>query len=141
MAKGHFVPKGFHTRLVEISNRGGNLSFKCKFAGEDQIFFATDTLTFDYELSSQIGRGFYYYTSNILNNDVRRAEGTCRFEGETVKSNQIMTMNGWFFSRGTALKGRVRYFRISKKDYYQLQHSLTFYRLGNQKDTSWCLWM
>ena len=133
-AKGKFVPKGFRTRLVEISDNGGNLSFKCKFEGEDEIFFATDTLTFDYDISSQMGRGFYYYTSNIVNNDGKRAEGTCRFEGETIKNNQIMTMNGWFFSRGTSLTGKVRYFRITEKDYHDLQSSMSFYKLNIKKD-------
>ncbi len=130
----NFVPKGFRTRLVQISDIDDRLTFKCKFAGDDQIFFATDTLTFEYDQSLQMGRGFYYYTSNIQNNKKRRAEGTCRFEGETTKSNQIMAMNGWFFSRGTLLTGKVLYLRISKNDYEDLQKSLTFYDLNNTRD-------
>ncbi len=133
-SNGKTVPKGFKTRLVEISDKGGNLSFKCKFEGEDEIFFATDTLTFDYDISSQMGRGFYYYTSNVINNNGKRAEGTCRFEGETIQNNQIMTMNGWFFSRGTALTGKVKYFRISERDYLDLQLSLSFYESNISHD-------
>lgn len=133
-ANQNFVPKGFRTRLVHISDVDDRLTFKCKFAGDDQVFFATDTLTFDYDQSLQMGRGFYYYTSNIQNNKKRRAEGTCRFEGEVNGNNQIMMMNGWFFSRGTSLTGKVLYYRISEEDYNQLQKSLTFYDLNNTRD-------
>lgn len=129
-----FVPKGFRTRIVDINNDDGNLTLKCRFAGEDIIFFSTDTLNFDYYPSERMGKGFYYYNSNLSNAAGRRAEGTCRFEGETKGTSPIMTMNGWFFSRGTGISGRVRFYRISEEDAKLLDYSSSFYLVKEKRD-------
>lgn len=129
-----FVPKGFRTRIVDITNDNGNLALNCRFAGEDIIFFSTDTLNFDYYSSERMGKGFYYYNSNLSNAAGRRAEGTCRFEGEAKDGHPIMTMNGWFFSRGTGISGRVRFYRISDEDAKLLDYSSSFYLVKEKRD-------
>ena len=128
------VPRGFKTRLIEITNEEGELCFKCFFEGEDTLFFSTKQIAFNYDHNSRIGSGFYTYATNISNKQARRAEGTCRFEGIAPKNNPIMSMDGWFFSRGTSLTGTVKFLRVSKEDFLMLQQSV-----GNasiKKDTS-----
>ena len=118
------VPRGFKTRLIEIDNQDGELSFKCFFEGEDTLFFTTKNIAFNYDNHSRIGSGFYTYATNISNKQARRAEGTCRFEGIAPKNKPIMMMDGWFFSRGTSLTGTVKFFRVSKEDFLLLQQSV-----------------
>lgn len=127
--KNTFVPKGFKTRLIKIDEDGDTLSLKCYFAGEDIVFFSTDVMNLDYYPSEKMVKGFYYYSSNISNNNGKRAEGMCRFEGAIQGANQLESMNGWFFSRGTRLTGRVRFFRITEEDFNLINSSISFYSL------------
>ncbi len=118
------TPRGFKTRLVEISNEEGELAFKCYFEGEDTLFFSTKQIAFNYDNNTRIGSGFYTYATNISNKQAKRAEGTCRFEGIALNNMPIMMMDGWFFSRGTSLTGTVKFFRVSKEDFLSLQQSI-----------------
>lgn len=125
------TPRGFKTRLVEISNEEGELSFKCFFEGEDTLFFSTKQIAFNYDNNTRIGSGFYTYATNISNKQAKRAEGTCRFEGIASDNKPIMMMDGWFFSRGTSLTGTVKFFRVSKEDFLSLQQSIGNASLNN----------
>lgn len=122
-----FVPRGFKTRLMEISNIDNELCIKCHFEGEDAVFFSTRNVAFDYDYSTHIGGGFYQYTSNVRNNQGNRAEGTCRFEGECYNNMPILSMDGWFSGRGTKLTGTVKFVRISKDDFENLKKSTVYY--------------
>jgi len=63
-----FVPKGFKTRLIKISSKNEQLNFLCNFEGEDNIFFSTDEVSFDYDTKGKIAKGFYEYVTNTRNN-------------------------------------------------------------------------
>lgn len=114
---GNYVPKGFTTRLLEIKNRGDELSMQCGFAGSDTLFWESSEINFDYNPSSKIARGFYAYNANIVNAKGKRPEGTCMFKGRLDRNENIKYMDGWFSGRGTMINGRVKYIRVSKEDY------------------------
>ena len=114
---GSFVPKGFTTRLLEITNKENNLVFNCKFSGNDTNFFSSSNNEFEFSIHSNVGEGSYHYVTNIINNKGKRAEGVCMYRGIKGKRQTINFMDGWFSGRGTGVNGRVKYLRISKKDY------------------------
>lgn len=117
---GNYVPKGFTTRLLEIKNRGDELSMQCGFAGSDTLFWESCEINYDYNPSSRIARGFYAYNANIVNAKGKRPEGTCMFKGKLEKNENIKYMDGWFSGRGTMINGRVKYVRVTKEDYETL---------------------
>ncbi len=123
-----YVPKGLRLRIVDISYKKKQLSMKCHFVGEDILFFSADSFVFGIDEHDMVGKGFYHYSSNVSNNSGDRAEGNCQFIGQIGK-NGITTMDGWFFSRGTKLSGRVRFYRISEKDAKLLDYSSSFYSI------------
>lgn len=123
--KGNYVPKGFTTRLFEITNIGDNLTFSCKFSGSDTLFFSTQNNDFDYNYSTRFAQGIYSYTSNIINSKGKRADGVCKYEGRANKNDVITFMDGWFTGRGTGIRGRVKYFRISDEDFDILEKAYT----------------
>jgi len=131
----NYVPKGgLRTRLLTISDEDGELNFRCRFSGEDGIFFATSKVTFDYNYRSRIGSGFYDYTTNTLNNNKKRAEGLCYFRGEWNRGKPFTSMDGWFSSRGTSINGMVKYIRISKEEYDILMDSSSEYARQFEKE-------
>ncbi len=121
-----FVPRGLRLRVVDIAYSNKELSLNCHFVGEDILFFSADSFVFGLDPKDRVGKGFYHYSSNVSNNSGKRAEGNCQFVGQLTK-NGIVTMDGWFFSRGTALSGRVRFYRLSEKDAVLLDKSRSFY--------------
>lgn len=121
-----FVPRGLRLRVVDIRYSNKELSLNCHFVGEDILFFSADSFVFGFDPKDRVGKGFYHYSSNVSNNSGKRAEGNCQFVGQLTK-NGIVTMDGWFFSRGTALSGRVRFYRLSEKDAALLDKSRSFY--------------
>lgn len=121
-----FVPRGLRLRVVDIAYSNKELSLNCHFVGEDILFFSADSFVFGYDPKDRVGKGFYHYSSNVSNNSGKRAEGNCQFVGQLTK-NGIVTMDGWFFSRGTTLSGRVRFYRLSEKDAALLDKSRSFY--------------
>ncbi len=122
-ADGSFVPNGFKTRLLEIDGNNDGISISCKFEADDTLFFHTTSTAFEYNSNTKIGSGFYEYSANAKNNKGKRAEGVCRFRGEAKNNLPFITMDGWFSSRGTQITGRVKYVRLSKKEYERLKHS------------------
>ena len=118
---GNYVPKGFTTRLFHITNIGGNLSLSCKFSGSDTLFFSSENNSFDYNFSTRIASGIYSYTTNMINSKGKRADGVCKYQGRSNKGDVLTYMDGWFTGRGTGIRGRVKYFRISEKDYRTLE--------------------
>lgn len=114
---GSFVPKGFTTRLLEITNKQNNLTFTCRFSGNDTNFFSSSNNEFSFSMETNVGEGSYHYVTNIINNKGRRAEGVCMYRGIKGKRQEITNMDGWFSGRGTGVNGRVKYLRISKEDY------------------------
>ena len=123
-----YVPRGLRLRVVDISYSHKELSLNCHFVGEDILFFSADSFVFGYDPKDRVGKGFYHYSSNVSNNSGKRAEGNCQFVGRVTK-NGIVTMDGWFFSRGTKLTGRVRFYRLSEKDVELLDKSRSFYSI------------
>ena len=121
-----FVPRGLRLRVVDIAYSNKELSLNCHFVGEDILFFSADSFVFGLDAKDRVGKGFYHYSSNVSNNSGKRAEGNCQFVGQLTK-NGIVTMDGWFFSRGTKLSGRVRFYRLSEKDAALLDKSRSFY--------------
>lgn len=118
---GNYVPKGFTTRLFQITNIGGNLTLSCKFSGSDTLFFSSENNSFEYNYSTRIASGIYSYTSNMINSKGKRADGVCKYQGRSEKGDVMTYMDGWFTGRGTGIRGRVKYFRISEKDFRILE--------------------
>ena len=114
---GNYVPKGFTTRLLQITNDGNDLTFSCKFSGNDTNFFSSSNNEFVFSPATKVGEGSYHYVTNMINNKGKRAEGVCLYRGIKEKHSVIEAMDGWFSGRGTGVNGRVKYLRISKEDY------------------------
>ncbi len=131
-----FVPKGFKTRILKIEENDGQLNISCKMSGEDNLFFNTTNTAFEFNTKNKVGSGFYEYVTNTRNNKGKRAEGICRFRGESEGYAPILTMDGWFSSRGTEINGRVKYVRISKEEYELLSKSNNFYANQFKKSNS-----
>ena len=122
---GNYVPRGFTTRLFEITNIGGNLTLSCKFSGSDTLFFSSENNNFQYNYSTRIADGIYSYVSNMINSKGNRADGVCKYQGRAEKNDVIKYMDGWFTGRGTGIRGRVKYYRISDKDFSILEKAYT----------------
>lgn len=122
-----FVPKGFKTRIMTIDQFDDEINISCKVEGEDNIFFSTNNVNFEYSPRTRMGKGFYEYVTNVRNNMGKRAEGVCRYQGKREKNSPFTSMDGWFSSRGTEITGRVKYVRVSKEEYETLQKSNGYY--------------
>ncbi len=122
-----FVPKGFKTRIMKIDQFDDEMNISCKVEGEDNIFFSTNNVNFEYSPRTRMGKGFYEYVTNVRNNMGKRAEGVCRYQGKREKNSPFTSMDGWFSSRGTEITGRVKYVRVTKEEYETLQKSNGYY--------------
>lgn len=133
---GNYVPRGFTTRLFNISNIGGNLTLSCKFSGSDTLFFSSENNNFVYDYSSRLANGIYSYVSNMINSKGNRADGVCKYQGRAERNDVVKYMDGWFTGRGTGIRGRVKYYRISDKDYQFLERAYTKTTALTFKNTS-----